>query len=177
MRKQRRQKGFSMIEVVLMIMILSIAIPSLLQLFTENTITGAEVQILPTAKMLAARKMEEVLAMRFDEQDEKGEMFGDGNWARTMGPGGGEVGHPELWNDVDDFNGSDDDLEAPYEGYSVAVTVSYVSSNNLTTPLVIPAPIPDDWTPSYKLIEVTVDNPGLVAPVTLTTVVTEVQAL
>ena len=174
MKKRGGHNGFSIIEVIFLIVVLSIAIPSLLQLFAENTITGAKVAILPTANMLGVGLMEEIRSRKFDELSAKD---GDGNWSTTMGSDGAEGAVKANFDDVDDFDGWVETFAAPYADYSASVTVDYVSSNNLTTPLVIPGPVPDGWTPSYKLIQVAIDDPGLAVPITLTTVVTEVQSL
>lgn len=169
-----QQAGFSIVEVIFLIVVLSVAIPSLLQLFAENAITGAEVKILPSVKMLGAGLMEEIRSRKFDERDA---VDGDGNWSTTLGPDGAEGAVKANFDDVDDFNGWEEDYAAPYAGFSASVAVDYVANNNLGNPLVIPGPVPDDWTPSYKLIRVTIDDPGLAGPITLTTVVTEVQSL
>lgn len=171
---RRSKKGFSMIEVVLLITILAVAIPPLVQLFSETAVTGAQAAILPTATMFANGLMEEIKSRKFDELGSKS---ASGNWSTAFGPDSGEAGNKTLFDDVDDFNRWTQVFGSPQQAYTASVSVSYVAATNLNQPLSIPSPVPNSWTPSYKQIRVTVSNPGLVNSLTLTTVVTEVQSL
>ncbi len=174
-KKKAHQKGFTIIETVLMIVLLAIAIPPLLHLFAETAVTGAKASVLPTANVLAIELMEEIKATKFDELSAKS---GSGNWSGSLGPDAGETAtNKATFDDVDDFNGWTQNFGAGYPGYTAAVSVSYVVSSDLSTPLVIPSPMPNNWTPSYKLIRVTISNPAMPAGITLATVVTEVQSL
>lgn len=174
MRRMSGQNGFSIVEVVFLIVILSVAIPPLLQLFSENTISAAQSVFLPTANMLGVEMMEQIRSRKFDELDTKSP---SNNWSTTLGPDSGESGVKSAFDDVDDFNGWAETFAAPYTGYSATVLVDYVSSSNLNGPLVIPGPVPNGWTPSYKLIRVTVSNAGLAGDITITSLVTEVQSM
>lgn len=174
MKTTKKIRGFSIIELVLLISILSIATPLLVQLFAETAVTGAKAAILPTATMLGNGLMEEIKARKFDELDAKA---ASGNWSTVLASDAGETGNKTLFDDVDDFNGWTQDFGASYSSYTALVTVGYVASSDLNTTLAVPSPTPDDWTPSYKSIRVTVVNPGLAADIDLVTVVTEVQSL
>ena len=175
MKHNHPSKGFSLIEVVLLISLLAIAIPPLLQLFAETIVSGAGAAVLPTANVLGNELMEEVKSARFDDLTQKSSF---GNWSTTMAVDAGEnAANKTTFDDVDDFNGWSQGFGAAFPGYLATVTVSYVVSNALNTPLTIPSPTPNNWTPSYKLIQVTMTNPGLPSGVTLATIVTEVQSL
>lgn len=174
-KKSHGQKGFTIIDTALMIVLLAIAIPPLLHLFAETAVTGAKSSILPTANVLAIELMEEVKSTKFDELSAKN---GSGNWSGTLGPDAGETAtNKSTFDDVDDFNGWAQNFGAGYPGYTASVSVNYVTSSNLSSPLTIPSPMPNNWTPSYKLIRVTVSNPAMPAGITLATIVTEVQSL
>lgn len=174
MKTTKKVSGFSIIEIVLLILILSVAIPSLVQVFAETTVTGAKAAILPTATLLGNGLMEEIKARKFDELNSKN---ASGNWSAVLGSDSGEAADKTLFDDVDDFNGWTQGFGSSYPSYTASITVRYVNSNDLNTTLAVPSPVPNNWTPSYKSIRVTVSNPGLAADITLTTVVTEVQSL
>ncbi len=168
------QEGFTIIEIVLAVTTLAVALPPLLHLFAETSVTGAKAAILPTANLLANELMEEIKSRKFDELSAKS---ASGNWSTTLGTDAGEVGNKALFDDVDDFNGWTQGFGASYPNYTASVSVAYVASSNLNSPLVIPSPTPNNWTPSYKRIVVSVSNPGISAPIQLVTLVTEVQSL
>lgn len=168
------QKGLTLIEVILTILILGVAIPPLLMVFSENAVTGAKSAKLPTANVLANELMEEVRARKFDELAAKS---ASGNWSGSMGIEAGEQAlNKATFDDVDDFNGWNQSFTG-FADYTASVTVSYVGSNDLNAPLTTPSPMPNNWTPSYKRINVTVSNAAIAASITLATVVTEVQSL
>lgn len=169
-----KQAGFTVIEIVLAVTTLAVALPPLLHLFSETAVTGAEAAILPTANLLGNELMEEIKSRKFDELSAKA---ASGNWSTTLGTDAGEAGNKTLFEDVDDFNGWAQGFGASYPNYTASVSVDYVASNNLNTTLVIPSPTPNNWTPSYKRIVVSVSNPGIAAPIQLVTIVTEVQSL
>lgn len=162
-----------MVETVLMITLAAVVIPPLLMLFAETVISGANAHIQPTANLLANQLMEEIRARRFDEQSEKS---GSGNWSTVLVPDAGEADKP-AFDDVDDFNGWAQNFGPTFPDYEASVTVEYVASNDLNTAMTIPDPVPNNWTPSYKRIRVTVNNVGLPAGIALTTLVTEMQSL
>ncbi len=169
------QKGYSMIEITLSIVLLAIAIPSLLLWFSELNRGSVAPQALPTANFLAAQMMEEIKSRKFDERSAKD---ANGNWSTTMGVDSGEsAANKATFDDVDDFNGWVQTFGANYPGYSASVTVGYVASNNLNTLLTIPQPVSNNWTPSYKRISVTLTHPNLAAAIQIVTIVTEVQSL
>lgn len=168
------QRGFTIFEIVMTIFLLAVAIPPLLRVFAETAVTGAESAILPTATLLANQMMEEIKSKRFDELTEKDS---GGNWSTAFGADTGEI-LKDNFDDVDDFNGWTQDFAPSYPDYTATVSIDYVASTDLDSPLALPVPpVPDDWTPSYKLIEVRLSNAGLAADIFLRTVVSEVQSL
>ena len=168
------QNGMTLVEVLLTIVLLGIAIPPLLMVFAENAVTAAKAAKLPTANVLANGLMEEIRSRKFDELSAK---IASGNWSGVMGVDAGEsAGNKTTFDDVDDFNGWAQSFTG-FTDYTASVTVRYVSGSDLNTPLTIPSPMTNNWTPSYKRIQVTVSNTAIAASITLTTVVTEVQSL
>lgn len=57
-----KQQGFSIIEVILVIMILAISVPPLLSLFTHNLTKSVDSEFYTKATLYAEEKMEEILA-------------------------------------------------------------------------------------------------------------------
>lgn len=170
--KLKNQKGFSMIELVMTIMLLSLGIPSLMHLFAETTMTGARAVVRPTAVSLANEMMEEVKSRKFDERSAKD---ASNNWSTTLGPDSGESAKAN-YDDVDDFNGYSQSF-AGYTGYTATVSVGYVTAANMNTVIALPSPATNGCTSSYKLITVTISNSALPANYVLKTLVTEVQSL
>lgn len=168
--------GFTFVEIVLAATLLAIAIPPLLHLFAETTVTAAGNQVLPSATNVGTGFMEEVLARRFDELSSKD---ADGNWSTSLGVDAGEtITNKTTFDDVDDFDGwAETFVDPAADGYGVLVSVDYVASGDLDTALAIPGPVPDGWTPSYKRVVVSVTHLGLDAPIEMATIVTEVQSL
>ena len=110
----------------------------------------------------------------------------NGNWSTTLGPDTATKGRDGVANestsnkttfdDVDDFNGFSETLAGTFAGYRRSVVVAYVNPPNLNTPLAIPSPVPNNWTPGYKRVVVTV-TPPVGQAVTLVTLVTPVNFL
>ena len=129
---------------------------------------------MPKAVSLASELMEEIKSRKFDELSAKG---GTGNWSLALGSDVGETAvNKTTFDDADDFNGWTQNF-AGFPGYSASVTVSYVSASNLNTPLTVPSPAPNNWTPSYKRVVLTLAHPNLPASIQVATVVTEIQSL
>lgn len=175
MKTLRCKRGFTFLEIVLAVALLAVALPPLLHLFAETAVTGAKVDSLPRASALASELMEEIKSRKFDELASKN---GNGNWSTSLGIDAGEnAANKSTFDDVDDFNGWSQNFGPNFSNYTATVSVSYVSSNDLNTPMTIPGPVPNNWTPSYKRIVVTVSNAALAGSIQLATVVTEVQSL
>src|SRR3989338_10061548 len=97
------QKGHTLIELVLAIVIMGMALLSLVALFSNLSVRGATVEHRRTAKMLAQELMEEIRARRFDEFVTKDL---NGNWSTVLGIESSESASDKTtFDDVDDFNG------------------------------------------------------------------------
>ncbi|QQR81215.1 MAG: prepilin-type N-terminal cleavage/methylation domain-containing protein [Deltaproteobacteria bacterium] len=165
------QKGFSLVELILTITLMTIGLPAIMHLFAETIMTSAKLVVQPTSADLANELMEEIKSRKFDERTAKT----NGNWSTIMGTDSGETTKAQF-DDVDDFNGYTQSFSG-YTGYSATVSVGYVSSANINSLLTIPGTVPASWTPSYKMITVTISNAALPANYVLKTLVTEVQSL
>lgn len=178
MKRVRRQQGFSgysIIEVILTMLLVAIALPPLLHLFANVNVSSSQANLLPFNATLASTLMEEVKSKKFDELDEKD---ADGNWSTVLTADAGETANNKAtFDDVDDFNGWVEVFDPNLPQVTGNVTVGYVASNDLDTLLAVPQPAPNDWTPSYKRISVTVTQPGYPGTLELVTVVTEAQSL
>ncbi len=160
--------GASLIELVVVISLLAAMVLSFAKLFMDVGVLSVSSEYRMTATMLAQELMEEIKSRRFDEKESK---TADGNWSTTMGPDSGEfVLTRSTLDDVDDYHGLNENLSVPFSGFSRVVSVSYVNAGSLNTALVIPASVPNNWTPEYKRVQVTV-NQGGIQRVQLVTVV------
>ncbi len=169
----KSERGFTLVEIVLALLILAISFPPLMRLFAEVTVSGIQTESLSVAGGLAQEVMEEIRSRKFDELEAKDSQ---GNWSTTLATDAGEPSVADF-DDVDDFNGWQTNFAPNFSDYTATVAVDYVASNNLNTALTIPTPVPPNWTPSYKRVQVTVSHLSLAAPLTFVTVITEVQSL
>lgn len=174
MTLSKNNAGYTLVEIVLAITLLAIALPPFLMWFSRISETGAASANMPTVTFLGTSLMEEIQSRKFDELSEKD---GNGNWSTVLGPDAGEAGNKNNFDDVDDFNGWAQGFGASFPNYTATIAVSYVSSSDLNTALVIPQQVPEDWTPSYKLIVVQIAHPSLTTNQVITTIVTEAQSL
>lgn len=128
-------RGVSLIEMVVFIVIVSIALLALVGVYRQATAQNADPLIRVRALEAAQAKMDEVMALRYDENTPTGGIPACG----SAHPGAAVCGNTKEtdFDDVDDFNGETD---VPYPGYSRTVTV--VPNNNI------------------KLISVSVAMPG-----------------
>ena len=179
----RGRQGFTLIDLVITIAVLAIAIPTLLtvaaQLGQRSIRSSTRLQATHAGQAL----MEDILSLPFDEQANKNS---HGNWSATLGPDSATTGRNgatleqagvrTTFDDVDDFNGFTESLSGASAGYSRSVTVFYVDPADLNTPLTVPTPLPDQWTPSYKRVVITV-TPPVGDPVRFVTIITPVNFL
>ena len=184
------EKGFTLIEIIMIIVIVSIAIPALLFIVAEGTKQGVDAELRVTAINVAQQLLEEIKTKCFDETSVSGTTcIQTAAASTTLGPEAGEV-MLSLYNDVDDFNDlapaslgtppCTDTFPINNVSFTRAVDVCYVTG--------VP-PTPDlntclgsksgcTWTGAtptdYKKITVTVTAPSSSGggSVTLTTLVT-----
>ena len=110
------QKGFSLIEIVMIIVVVSIAIPTLLILVGGEAGRGVESELRVTASNVAQKLMEEIRTKNWDHNMP----IPPGSSSTTLGPDG--EASRGGYNDVDDFN----DVDPAAAGCTDTVTVNNV---------------------------------------------------
>lgn len=166
------ERGFTLLETVMSMMLLSFALLSLIKVFSDISFVSVKPEFRNIQTMLAQELMEEIRSKRFDELTAED---ANENWSSVLGVNTGETsGTKATFDDVDDYNGFSESLSSPYVGFSRSVTVSYVAGSDLDTGLTIPSPITTDWTPDFKKIRVTVSNSAMPS-LTVDTVISAVQ--
>ena len=132
------KKGFTLIEVVMIIVILGIIMPGIMLYFITGVKDSAIPQKRTTAVFLAEALVEEIKSKGWDETASISNCSTDAS--STLGF---EVGEGRLtYDDVDDFNGlnntpipqnSQGANMTDYQGYGQSVAVMYVNSGDLDT--------------------------------------------
>ncbi|MEW6325021.1 MAG: type II secretion system protein [Nitrospirota bacterium] len=146
-RALRNQQGFTLVELVILLVIAAIVLPGLMVYFIESMQHSADAQIETVALGLAQELMEEVKAKRWDENSP---IDPDNPQYSAIGPDAGEtrcdpaaVGCTAL-DDIDDYhglnngppNGPPNDLPqgphgeplAGFSAYRQTVSVCYVTA-------------------------------------------------
>ena len=127
-----KQSGFTLIEIVIVILILSIVVPGVVGGLRTMVVQSNRAEAMTVATDLARYYMELALSKRFDETPAP---FCNGGcpqpvWSATLGSDAGEAGIG-AFDDVDDFHnysqnpitiGSD-----TFSGYSVTMNVAYMT--------------------------------------------------
>ena len=158
MQSIRSQKGFSLIELALGIVVVSIALVGAMVSLANIEAKSVNVELLSRATNYANNILETVVHNRFDENMEL-------PWSIALGP---EEGNFAEFDDVDDFhnlNWTDPGLP----GYSGVTIVQFVSEQDWVSSSQIPT--------SLKTITVTVTHQELDVPVVLKTTVSAGQLL
>ena len=151
--------GVTLIELVLVITVMSVAAPALWSFSTLVTRPYFQVSALARATQLAHSLLEEVLSQRFDELLEPS----GGNWS-AVGPDPGESDR-SRYDDVDDFDGFSEAMTGGLAGFTRSVEVVYVgfAAGVCPCPPVVPAAPNGPTSESYKQITVTVTGPESVS--------------
>jgi len=132
-----RALGFTLIELVIGIVVLSLSFTILFNTILPATEQGAKQIHQIRAAELGQTTMSEIMGKAYDENsDMQGGLLrcGEGTLlcSTTLGPDGDEVGHRDLYDDVDDYNGLldsnirnslNDLMNELYSGFTVAVMV------------------------------------------------------
>lgn len=131
-----KQKGVTLIELVISIVILSIAVVAVMSSFGYSISHSADPLWRNKTLKLAQLYFDEILAKNFDDQTPVGgaPVVVNPNCAVTyLGPDthGGSLETREDYNDVDDYNGLSESpplsllgsLDSSYDSYSVSVSV------------------------------------------------------
>ena len=160
-RLYRDQRGVTLIDLIITIIILAIAVPPMVGVFITSTRNSTFGVTMARANYLASNLMEEIRSKRWDE-----------NTGAASLPLVSESGETRAtYDDVDDFNESDGtglDESPPkdsqganmsgYTGFRQQVSVCYVADTAVNTCL-------GSGTSNYKKITVTVTDPqGRVTP-------------
>lgn len=127
----RRDKGFSLIELVLIIVVVGIAMPPLMMVFSEGMRKRSDSDLISTSSQLAQDLMEEIKTRKWDKNtpDEGGKATP----STTLGQDGGET--RVTYDDIDDYaeimnqSPPHDALDQPlteFSGYTRNVDVIYV---------------------------------------------------
>ena len=167
------QKGFSLIEIIMIIVVVSIAIPALLILIGGEAGRGVEPELRITATNVAQQLMDEIMTKCWDED--------------VVNPVSGACTDPmTTYSDLGSDSGDTDDIDDYASGvpavtvggisYSRSVQACYVPDSNLNTPcdsLGSGNTLGANGT-NYKRIAVTVTAPSTSwgSSVVLTTVMT-----
>lgn len=144
--------GFSLIELVMVIIILGITIPTSIYVLGVLVERSVEAEGVTVAANLAQRLMEEIGSRRFDANEPP-------DWTpyNLLGPDAGEDPNNKLtFDDVDDFDGWSQSSIPGFDKFSSEVRVFYVRGTNLDTK----ASFGDDephYT-DYKRVEVTIST-------------------
>ncbi len=158
------EKGFTLIEIIMIIVIVAIAIPTLLVLLGQGAKQGVYAELEIVATNVGQALMEEIRSNRWDENSP----IPPGAYTSPLGPEVGEArtactGSPSTFDDVDDYNGYTETCSWGGPSYTTGVELCYVNATDLNTCVAGPT--------DYKRIEVTVSNPNI-GTVELVTVVT-----
>lgn len=113
-----KRKAVTLIEMIVLLVIFSVAIVSLLRLFVDINMNTVKTERLNQTNLLASSLMEEVLSKHYDEQDQA-------PFSSNLGPDSGETAG--SFDDIDDYNGYTD---SSLPGYTAQVSVSYVYLDN-----------------------------------------------
>jgi len=168
-----RQKGFTLVEMVVTIVILAIALAGVAAMVSLGSSNSADTMLETRAIALGQSYLDEIMGRRFDERSAASGLSpcyllppGGGRRCTaiaSLGPDGGE-GSRDLFDDVDDYDGlAEGDGEADplqdaeglersgYENFNVTVSVRYAGND----------PVLGLNATDAKLITVTVKYRGL----------------
>lgn len=169
--KNMAKKGITLIEMVVMIVVLSVAIPTLLRMWADVAWRSVRSEAMADATFYAQDLLEEIKSKKFDE-------ISVSPRSSTLGsePGESRLGTGNAsFDDADDYNNYSD---SPAAGYNRSVTVDYVrlgSGNIWESCGSVNCQNITDCTQCnaccYKRIRVTVGRANLATDVSLATVV------
>jgi type II secretory pathway pseudopilin PulG len=167
-----KNNGFTLIEIVMIIVIASIAIPTLLLLLGQQAKYGVDAEIRVTEINLAQQLMEEIKSKCWDDSTVAANCVGPGTGG-PLGINGGENrtactgATTDPFDDVDDYNGYSEPCVWGGTSYTRSAQVCYVNAPPPGTALNTCVAGPTN----YKRISITVTGPNSQS-VELVTVVT-----
>jgi MSHA pilin protein MshD len=140
LRKNLRCNGFTLIEIIVTLIVMAIAFTSLTVWMVNANKHSVDPLLSMRATELGQSYLEEILAKRFDENTVSGGILrcdesGQPACSTTLTFEGGET--RATYDDVDDYNGIDDDgavdplgnARAEYTDYRVRVNVTYAGTD------------------------------------------------
>ncbi|MDO8445065.1 MAG: type II secretion system protein [Deltaproteobacteria bacterium] len=147
-KRNMNKKGFTLIEVVMIIVILGIMLPGIMMYFIQGVKNSADSQRRATAIFLAEGLMEEIKSKRWDEVAVINATCSNASAI------GADAEARIAYDDIDDFSGmnnatpvnSQGAVMVNYPNFQQQVTVSYVNAAALNTAVGGPT--------CYKRIEV-----------------------
>jgi len=111
-----RYHGFTLIEIIVTIVVLSVAATAIMSMFTNTIRTSADPMIQQQALSIAEAYMEEILLKSFNDPD------------------GGEAGETRSsYDDVDDYDGLNDVGAVDETGTAIPVLADYTVSVTVTS--------------------------------------------
>lgn len=149
LRLHRDERGFTLVDLILVIIIVAIAIPPMLTLFIQ-AVSGSTFGVtVSRANALASTLREEIQSKKWDESAPPPSLI--------LGPETGES--RATFDDVDDFDGLDESpprdsqgaILAGFTGFRQQVSVCYVANTDFDTCIGGPT--------MYKQVTVTVTGP------------------
>lgn len=130
--KNALQKGVTLIELIVFIVVVSIALLALVGVFNQAAMTNVDPLIRIRALEAAQAKLDEILALKYDAATPTGGIPACGSTTGAVC-----TNNPENdYNDVDDFHGWSD---IPFTGYGRSVSVT-TNSNIKTITVTVNAP-------------------------------------
>lgn len=167
------KKGFTLIEIIMIIVVVSIAIPALLILVGGEAQRGIEPELRITATNVAQQLMDEIMTKCWDETAISGGACTGTVSYSDLGIDTGETaGTLSTYDDVDDYDAGVPAVTVSGVSYSRSVQVCYVPDSNLNK--TSPCDKLLGTGTNYKRIAVTVTAPSTNwnSSVVLTTVMT-----
>lgn len=122
----KRQRGVSLIELIVFIVVVSIALAALISVYVQSASHNVDPIIQMRLLESAQSRLDEVIALKYDEETPTGGVPACNSTAGavcTNAPDGN-------MNDVDDFN---DVTDNPYPNYQRVVTVITANNRKLIT--------------------------------------------
>lgn len=155
-----KKKAITLIEMIAVIVVLAIAIPTLSIMLVNASWSSARSEALADAAIYAQELVEDIKSEQFDENNSS-------PWSSTLGVDSAESSSDRTtFDDVDDFVGCTDiSVTTPATGFSRWASIDYVELSGTTWQAAASPPT------DYKRITVTVSRNGLVDNVSLVTIV------
>lgn len=126
------QSGVSLIEMVVFIVVVSIALLALVGVYRQATVNNVDPIIRMQALEAAQSKLDEILSLKYDSATPTGGIPACGTLGANACTNAPDPSPTPDYNDVDDYNGWGD-TNIPAAGYSRNVTVTVNNNIKLIT--------------------------------------------